>query len=215
MASGLPEFRYYARLVEIERSGRCYDLGMKRAVLPLLLFIPALLAQRSRYTSPEAHASASIAGHRISVDYYAPSMHGRRIMGALVPFGQVWCTGANIATAITTDAALQLGDAANGLRLPKGSYSIWTIPGPTAWTLIVNRETGQFHLNYDSSQDFGRMKMNVKKLEKPVETLRIDVRPESGDKGVLALVWETTEASVPIRVVDQAGIAAGGRDRLR
>ena len=175
--------------------------AMKRAVLLALLVSGALCAQRSRYTSPEAHSSSSIGGAKITVDYYAPSMHGRKVMGGLVPYGQVWCTGANIATAITSDADLQLGAPGTGLRLPKGSYSIWTVPGDKDWTLIINRETGQFHLNYDSSRDFGRMKMNVKRLDSPVETFRIDVRPESANKGVLALVWETTEASVPITVL--------------
>jgi len=175
------------------------------ALLAVLVFAQfdggALFAQRSRYTSPESHSSASIGRAKITVDYYAPSAHGRKIMGALVPYGQVWCTGANIATAITSDADLQLGAGSNGLRLPKGSYSIWTIPGDNDWTLIINKETGQFHLNYDSSRDFGRMKMNVKKLDAPVETFRIDVKAESGNKGVLALLWENTEASVPITVL--------------
>jgi hypothetical protein len=175
--------------------------AMKRAVLLALLISGVLGAQHARYTSPEAHSSASIDGAKITVDYYAPSMHGRKVMGGLVPYGQVWCTGANIATSITTDADLQLGASGSGLRLPKGSYSIWTVPGDKDWTLIINKETGQFHLNYDASRDFGRMKMNVKKLDAPVETFRIDLRPESGNRGVLALLWETTEASVPITVL--------------
>ena len=174
---------------------------MKRALALALLLAGAVAAQRSRYTSPPVHASGVIGGKRITVDYYAPSMHGRKIMGGLVPYGEVWCTGANIATEITSEADLQLGDPKTGLHLPKGSYSIWTIPGEKEWTLIINRETGQFHLNYNESLDFGRMKMNVKKLDSPVETFRIDVRPESGNRGVLALVWETTEASVPITVL--------------
>ncbi len=176
--------------------------AMKRAVVLALLITGVLCAQRSRYTSPEAHSSASIGGAKITVDYYAPSAHGRRIMGGLVPYGQVWCTGANIATAITTDADLRLGGPESGLRLPKGSYSIWTIPGEKDWTLIINKETGQFHLNYDSSRDLGRMKMNVHpKLSLPVETFRIDLRPRNGNTGELALVWETTEVSVPITVL--------------
>src|SRR5579859_6742281 len=79
---------------------------------------------KSGYTSPSASTSVEVAGKKISVEYYSPSMHGRKIMGGLVPFGEVWCTGANYATKITTDADLQMGD----LKLPKGSYSIWTVP---------------------------------------------------------------------------------------
>ncbi|HVW85043.1 MAG TPA: DUF2911 domain-containing protein [Bryobacteraceae bacterium] len=163
----------------------------------IALFAAGAAAQRSRYTSPAAKSSVTIAGKNISVDYYAPSMHGRKIMGALVPYGEVWCTGANIATGFTTDADLQVGS----LRLPKGSYSIWTLPTEKDWTLIINKESGQFHLNYNPSLDFGRTKMNLKKLPEPVETFRVDLRNDGGNKGTLALAWETTEVSVPLTVL--------------
>jgi hypothetical protein len=153
-------------------------------------------APHGKYTSPPAAASVQIAGKRISVDYYAPSMHGRTVMGGLVPFGQVWCTGANYATKITTEAPLRVGD----LDLPKGAYSIWTVPRDKEWTLIINKETGQFHLNYNAGMDFGRTRMNLKALATPVETFRIDLRADGGNKGTLALVWEKTEASIPFIV---------------
>ncbi len=163
----------------------------------LVAFSGSGVAQRSRYTSPAAQSSVVIAGKKITVDYFAPSMHGRKIMGALVPYGEVWCTGANIATGFTTEADLQVG----ALRLPHGAYSIWTLPGEKEWTLIVNKETGQFHLNYNASQDFGRMKMNVRTLPAPIETFRVDLRSDGGNKGTLALLWENTEASVPLMVL--------------
>ena len=153
--------------------------------------------QRSKYTSPPAKVEATIGGKKITIEYYAPSMHGRKIMGGLVPFGQVWCTGANWATKITTEAPLQMGS----LKLPAGSYSIWTIPNANEWTLIVNKRTGQFHLDYDSSTDFGRTKMNLKSLPAPVETFKIDLRDDGGNQGTLALDWETTEASIPLTVL--------------
>ena len=150
----------------------------------------------SKYTSPPANVAATIAGKKITIDYYAPSMHGRKIMGGLVPFGEVWCTGANWATKITTEAPLQMGT----LKLPAGSYSIWTVPNASEWTLIINKQTGQFHKDYDSSTDFGRTKMNLKTLPAPVETFKIDLRSDGGNQGTLALVWETTEASIPFTV---------------
>src|SRR5438874_13690840 len=109
-------------------------------------------AQRGRYTSPEAKTSATIAGKIFTVDYYAPSMRGRKIMGGLVPYGEVWCTGANWATKITTEAPLEIGT----LKLPAGSYTIWTLPNQNEWMLIINKQTGQFHLDYDPSRDVGR-----------------------------------------------------------
>jgi len=156
----------------------------------------AVAAFGQRYTSPPANVALKVAGKQIAVDYYAPSMHGRKIMGSLVPYGKVWCPGANVATGLTTDGNLQLGD----LKLPKGSYSIWAIPGAKEWTLVVNKQSGQHHLEYDPAEDFGRTKMNVKTLAAPVETLKFELRPDSGNKGTLALLWETTEASISFSV---------------
>jgi hypothetical protein len=155
------------------------------------------IAAGQRYTSPPAAASVKIAGKQISVEYYSPSMHGRRIFGALVPYGRVWCPGANVATGLSTEADLRIGN----LKLPKGAWSIWAIPGEQDWILVINKETGQHHLDYDPGQDFGRTKMNVKKLSTPVEAFRIDLVSEGENKGRLALVWETTEASIPFTVL--------------
>ena len=152
---------------------------------------------KSGYTSPPANTSVEVAGKKISVEYYSPSMHGRKVMGGLVPFGEVWCTGANYATKITSEADLQMGT----LKLPKGSYSIWTIPNEKEWTLIINKETGQFHLYYKEQLDFGRTPMKVKRLDAPVEAFRVDLRDNGGNKGTLALVWETTEAYIPFTVM--------------
>lgn len=150
-----------------------------------------------RYTSPPVNTSTVIAGDHITIDYYAPSMHGRKIMGGLVPWGQVWCTGANWATKITTQSDLDV----NGLRVPKGSYSIWTLPGEKEWQLIINKQTGQFHLNYDQTQDFGHVKMNLKNPPAPIETFKIEVASAGGAKGTLSLLWENTDAWVPITVL--------------
>jgi len=169
-------------------------IGLRSA---LLFGLAVITAQAQRFTSPPAQTSATIAGDPIKVEYYAPSMHGRKVMGGLVPYGVVWCTGANWATKITTEAPLDLG----GLKLPKGSYSIWTLPNEKEWTLIINSETGQFHLDYDKTKDFGRTKMNLKTLPSPVETFKIQVLPSGGNTGTLALSWENTEVSVPITVL--------------
>jgi hypothetical protein len=170
--------------------------GILVAVLAVIAVTRAHPQFYSRYTSPPANVTADIAGDHLRIDYYAPSTHGRKIMGALVPYGVVWCTGANWATKITTENPLKIGD----LNLPKGAYSIWTLPGEKEWLLIVNKETGQFHLNYDQSQDFGRTRMNLKTLKDPVETFRIELRPNGGNQGTLALLWENTEASIPFTV---------------
>src|SRR3954469_11083001 len=151
----------------------------------------------SRFSSGSASASVTIAGKKIDIMYYAPQMRGRKIMGGLVPYGEVWCTGANWATTITSDAALDIGT----LKVPKGSHTIWTLPNEKEWLLIINNQTGQFHTNYDESRDLGRTKMNLKTLPAPVEVFKIDLRADGGNKGTLALIWERTEASIPFTVV--------------
>jgi hypothetical protein len=173
-------------------------IRLRSAVLAVACFLP-LAAFGQRYTSPPANAAIKIAGRQINVDYYAPSMHGRRIMGALVPVGQVWCPGANVATGLTTDADLHIGS----LKLHKGAWSIWAIPGDKEWTLVINKQTGQHHLDYDAAEDFGRTKMIVKTLAAPVETFRIELSANGGNKGTLSLIWETTEASIPFTVLPQ------------
>jgi hypothetical protein len=179
---------------------------MTRFSMSLLTGFAALTlaanASAQRYTSPPATASTVIDGDHISIEYYAPSMHGRKVMGGIVPYDEVWCTGANWATKITTEADLDI----NGLKVPKGSYTIWTVPNEKQWTLIINKQTGQFHLDYDKSQDFARVKMNLKTLPSSVETFKIELQPagastSGNNKGTLSLLWETTDAWVPITVL--------------
>ena len=154
-------------------------------------------AGQGRLLSPPMTTSVNIAGKKLQVDYGAPSMRGRKVMGGLVPYGEVWCAGANDATTLTTDADLDIA----GLKVPKGSYTLWAIPTRTEWTLIVNKQTGQWHTEYDPHRDLGRVKINVKTLPAPVERFRIDLAAASGNSATLSLIWETTEAWAPITVL--------------
>jgi hypothetical protein len=123
-------------------------------------------------------------------------MRGRKIMGSLVPYGEVWCTGANDATSLDTEADLDI----NGMKVPKGSYTLWTLPNASQWLLVVNKQTGQWHTEYDPRRDFGRVKMNLRPVSPPVERLKIELSSAGGNKGTLLVTWETTEVSAPITV---------------
>lgn len=169
---------------------------MKTLLISICLLGTVSVAVAQRHTSPPAKASAKVAGKQITIDYYAPSMYGRKIMGSLVPYGRVWCPGANVATGLTTEAPLQIG----AMKLSKGTYSIWFIPAEKEWTLIINKQSGQHHLDYEPQEDLGRMKISVKALQSSVETLKFEVRPEGGNKGVIAMDWETTEAAIPFTI---------------
>ena len=148
--------------------------------------------------SPPKVASGIVGGRGITINYYSPSMRGRKIYGELVPYGKIWCPGANWATNITSlDAGLEIGT----MKLKWGSYAIWVLLNETEWQAIINSDAKAFHLAHDSDKDLGRIKMTLKTLDQPVESLTFEIRSDGGDKGTVALLWEKTEASFPFTVV--------------
>jgi hypothetical protein len=139
---------------------------------------------------------ASVAGATLWVDYGRPAKRGRVIFGStIVPWGEVWRTGANAATQLRTDRDLELG----GVRVPAGFYTLWTIPSPTGWKLLINSQTGQWGTAHDPARDLFQLDMAVRALPRPVERFAISVET-SGTGGVLRLQWDTTEASIPFTV---------------
>jgi DUF2911 family protein len=150
-------------------------------------------ASRSLGTlSPPDSLRASVGGAALSVRYSRPSTRGRVIFGNVVPWNQVWRTGANQATILQTSADLTVA----GTTLPAGKYSLWTIPSPGGWKLIVNKNTGQWGTDYDAQYDLARLEMKVESLPQPVEQFTIAIEPK-GKRGVLKLEWEKTRASIP------------------
>jgi hypothetical protein len=86
------------------------------------------------------------------------------------------------------------------LHVPAGTYTLFTIPNEKEWTLIVNKQTGQWGTRYDQSQDLGRVPMKVKRAAKTRETFAIDVESANAQNGTLTLAWEDVEASVPVTI---------------
>lgn len=145
--------------------------------------------------SPHVRAEWSIQGAMLSIEYGRPYVKGRKIMGELVPYGQVWRTGADQATTLVTSKALEIG----GVAVPAGTYTLYTLPAADGWKLIVNRQTKQWGTDYDAKQDLARIDMKVEKLPAAVEQLTISVDPQPGG-GLLKIEWENTRASVPFKV---------------
>jgi hypothetical protein len=108
----------------------------------------------------------------------------------------VWRTGANSATLFETSANLVIG----GTAVPAGTYSLYSIPSRTGWTLIINRNTGQWGTDYDAQHDLARIPMEVTPLAQAVEQFTIAVEREGERAGVLALAWERTRAAVRFTV---------------
>ena len=146
--------------------------------------------------SPSAETKMSLGGHTITLEYNAPSVRNRKLEGGLVPYGRVWRLGADAATTLTTDANLTVGD----LKVPKGVYTLFLQASETEWTLIVNKQTGQWRLTYDPSQDLGRVAMKTSKLGSPVETLKITLKSTSDSQGTLEVTWGHTQATVGVGV---------------
>jgi hypothetical protein len=146
--------------------------------------------------SPRDSVELSLGGHRISVNYGRPLARGRKIMGSLVPYNDVWRTGANEATTFVTDVDLVVGT----VTVPRGAYSLYTLPSRTTWRLIINKETGQSGLVYHRKLDLARVNMKKQALKDFVERFTISLEGTGQRSGLLKLEWEKTSLSVPLRL---------------
>jgi len=167
-------------------------------VLALLTLALAALAvaqmskDKSQRPSPPAQAQCKFSdGKTVTVDYSSPRAKGRKIFGDLVPYGDVWRTGANEATTFVANANLQAGS----LHIPAGNYTIFTIPNQNKWTLIINKKTGEWGIPYKyESDELGRVDMKVSQTSSVVENFTISF-DQTGSACTMNLSWENTEAS--------------------
>jgi hypothetical protein len=173
--------------------------------ITLLTFSAAMLAQEGQQqapakskggkASPHATVSLALSGKKIAVTYGRPSKKGRQIFGGLVPSGQVWRTGADEATVLETEGDIMLGS----LHVPKGSYSVFTIPGDKEWTLILNKEVNQWGaFKYNQAADFGRTTMKVQKASAPVEQFTITLHKRGNTEADLRMAWDDVVATATI-----------------
>jgi hypothetical protein len=155
---------------------------------------------KSKRPSPPASAACKFSdGKTIKIDYSSPRAKGRKIFGdasekALVPYGEIWRTGANEATTFVTDSNVMTG----GKGVPAGSYTIFTVPKAGAWTLVVSKKMGEWGTDYPGEkEDLVRVPMSVSKTAAPVENFTIAF-DQAGSKCTLRIEWENTRASVDI-----------------
>lgn len=175
----------------------------KRLLLLLLYFsISALYAQEVLPTrpSPTAIAAVRYKDSYVKITYCQPRKRGREIFGKLVPYGEVWRTGANEATEITLTKDLFV----KGTLLVAGTYSVFTIPGKDTWTIIFNKELGQWgSYNYNIKSDVLRLDVPVQKTGDnemfEAFTIQFDHRNSVAD---LLLLWDKTKISIPIQFIE-------------
>ena len=180
----------------------------KVAVLAALLFaITTFLSaqaskpqDKSKRPSPPASAECKFSdGKTIKVDYSSPRAKGRKIFGhasdkAVVPYGEVWRTGANEATTFVTDSNVNVG----GKAVPAGSYTIFSVPREDSWLLVISKKTGEWGTEYPGEkEDLARVPLKVSKTSAPVENFTISF-DQGGSKCTMHVEWENTRGSVEI-----------------
>ncbi len=130
----------------------------------------------------------------IKITYGRPHKKDREIFGGLVPFGEIWRTGANEATEMTITDDIFF----NGNLLKKGNYSLFTIPEKEKWTIIINAAQGQWGAyEYDQSKDILRTEVPVETLDVTYEPFTIEFSQDE-DQAQLLMLWDNTKISIPI-----------------
>ncbi|MEP2667794.1 MAG: DUF2911 domain-containing protein [Cyclobacteriaceae bacterium] len=158
-------------------------------ILMLVAFVATTAMAQKPMASPPDKAEGKIDGISVAVNYHQPSAKGRKIMGGLVPYGEVWRTGANETTSIELSADAKI----EGKAVSKGKYALFTIPGENEWTIVINKTIKWGSSSYDAKDDVLRVKVKPSKTDSFVETFNIAV---VGSKVVMK--WENTQVAFNI-----------------
>jgi hypothetical protein len=166
---------------------------MKR-IKSLLLVIFAtvsFLQAQNKPASPKAEIEGTIGSTKVKIVYCQPSARGRKIMGSLVPYGEVWRTGANAATTIEFDKSVKIEDK----ELPAGKYELFTIPAEGEWTIIFQKYAKQMGaFGYNKENDILRVNVKPAKTDAMVETFNIAI-----GKDDVELKWENTLVAFKVK----------------
>jgi hypothetical protein len=188
-------------ILELDASATTRKLTVKRVSDIDINSVATNFSKSDQRGNPFGSLSGAIEGSftvhnaEIGLSYGTPQKRGRELFGGIVPFGERWRTGANRATHITTSKDLMI----QGLKVPVGEYTLFSIPEADGGTLIINKQTGQNGQTYDQTRDLGRVQMNVSQQDRLVEGFTI-VAEEKGNNGMLKLIWGTTVYSVDFQI---------------
>ena len=167
---------------------------MRKLALILLLALPAVAQVRYPQASPHAVLTQAVGTTDVTIDYHRPGVKGRQVWGGLVPYDKVWRTGANEATTIAFSDDVTI----DGKPLPKGTYSLHTVPGKSEWTIIFNKVAKQWG-SFSYKQEEDALRVNVKPHAAPMtEWMEFAVPSLSGDNATIEIRWE--KLAVPFTV---------------
>jgi hypothetical protein len=149
--------------------------------------------------SPLSVITARYKDTYLKITYSQPHKKGRTVFGSLVPYGQVWRTGANEATEMTITKDIFI----NGQLLPAGTYSIFTIPEKEKWTIIINKEPGLWgSYNYNPKMDAFRFDTTIQPDQSVVYEPFTIIIDQKNNKADLILLWDKTKVSFPIEFIE-------------
>jgi hypothetical protein len=145
--------------------------------------------------SPPATANVTLNGKTVTIHYSSPRLKGRTIGSDIVPYGEVWRTGANPATTLIAATNLKIGT----LDVPAGTYTLFTLPSAGQWIFIVSKKTGEWGIPYPEGNDLGRTPMTGKALPASQEDMSISFENTKGSSTELHVKWGTTDQYITIK----------------
>lgn len=146
--------------------------------------------------SPSASFSQTLGFTKIKVDYARPGTKGREVFGKLIPYGEIWRTGASDCSTISFNDEVTIG----GKKIAKGKYSLFSIPNVEQWTIIINTDTTLHGASgYDEKKDVHRFTVKPEKSARFYETFTIELSDIVKDNGMLYLIWENTMVKFEIQ----------------
>jgi hypothetical protein len=185
----------YCKLLKYSRSSG-ETMHKRIAVLTCFLFSLTIIAAcQGNRPSPAASASCDLGGGKtITTKYSSPRLKGRKMIGEHEPYGKVWRNGANEATTFVTSTDLMVG----GKAVPAGSYTLFVLPNPDKWTLIINKKTGEWGIPYTyEAEELARVDMKLSKTSSPVENFTI-AYDKTATGCTLREEWDSTSATIDI-----------------
>ncbi len=180
----------------------------------LLSLTPALAQAQLRLpaASPTQTVTQDLGISKVTLVYQRPSINDRLIFGGLVPYNQVWRTGANNATALTFEDEFEVG----GQKIPAGTYGLFTIPGEKQWTIILNKTANQWGAyQYKQEDDVVRFTVNPTRLDEKVESFTINFEDVTPSSLSVALAWENTKVKFPVKVDQRGRIMASIEEAMK
>ncbi|HEY2805964.1 MAG TPA: DUF2911 domain-containing protein [Gemmatimonadales bacterium] len=210
--SGIAHLDANGRLSSYSGQGTTYKQEVRRTTdVPDIDAIAARFAADEKRAglatslSPRDTVHATVGAAALTIDYSRPVRRGRTLVGDLLPYDEVWRTGANAATQLATSAPIELA----GVKLHPGTYTLWTLPTRQGVTLIINGQSGQWGTEYDPAHDIAHKAMTVDSLPENVErfTIRVDSTGTPNghtSPGRLIMEWGTFHWSTPLMASHRA-----------